>query len=236
MSGAYNSYGGQQYDHPEGYGQQQGGYNNNNYNNAPSAPQHQQQGYGSYPQQGFAPPARADSFGPPQHGGFQHGQAGFNYGTYDASNPQGHAGYYGAQQSNPQYNDAYAQNQAYQASLASGGQGSHSGAHTPQPPYDQAALQEHDFAPQSSDPNAPNYDPKAPPMSEQDRGLLGSLGGGIAGHMLGKRADHGFLGTIGGAILGSLTQDFLKDKKKHSGGSHHHSSHSGSAWGGGSRW
>jgi hypothetical protein len=25
--------------------------------------------------------------------------------------------------------------------------------------------------------------------------------------------NHGFLGTIGGAIMGSLTEDFIKDKK-----------------------
>lgn len=127
------------------------------------------------------------------------------------------------------YNDAYAQNQAYQASMASG-------QHQQQPPYDpnasqqQQQQQQHQFAPQSSDPNAPNYDPNAPPMSEGERGLLGALGGGVGGHLLGKKAGHGFLGTVGGGILGSLAEDFLKDKNK----KHHHSHHSshGSSWGG----
>jgi predicted lipid-binding transport protein (Tim44 family) len=88
----------------------------------------------------------------------------------------------------------------------------------------------HQFAPQSSDKNAPNYDPNAPPMSEGERGLLGSVGGGVAGHYLGKNTGHGFLGTVGGAILGSLMEDKVKAKKKH--GKHHGSSHGGSSWGG----
>lgn len=132
--------------------------------------------------------------------------------------------YSGSPSPQPGYNDAYAQNQAYQQSLQSG-----------QSPYD-AGAQEQQFSPQSSDPNAPNYDPKAPPMSEGERGLLGSLGGGVAGHMLGKKAGHGFLGTVGGGILGSLAEDFLKDSKKkkhhHAGSHHHHSSQGGSSWGG----
>lgn len=128
----------------------------------------------------------------------------------------------GAPASQPGYHDAYAQNQAYQASMASG-------QHQQQPPYDpNAPQQQHQFAPQSSDPNAPNYDPNAPPMSEGERGLLGAIGGGIGGHVLGKKAGHGFLGTVGGGILGSLAEDFLKDQKKKK---HHHSSQ-GSSWGG----
>ena len=96
MSGPYDSYGGHQYNQPQGhnpypaqgYGQQQ-------------PPQHQgypQQPYypsqdGGYHDQGFAPPARTNSFGPPQHGGFQMGIQGQQYGAYDASNPQGNSGY-----------------------------------------------------------------------------------------------------------------------------------------------
>ncbi|RJE17115.1 hypothetical protein PHISCL_10548, partial [Aspergillus sclerotialis] len=84
-----------------------------------------QQGYQQqYPpqDQGFGPPRRQDSFGPPQSGGFQHGQAGYQYGAYDASNPQGHSGYYGSN-APQQYgsNDAYAQNQAYQQQMAQHG-------------------------------------------------------------------------------------------------------------------
>ena len=65
-------------------------------------PQGAPQGYGGYPpqqpqygeaSQGYGPPQRTNSFGPPQHGGFQHGQQGGQYGQYDASNPQGQGEY-----------------------------------------------------------------------------------------------------------------------------------------------
>jgi hypothetical protein len=129
----------------------------------------------------------------------------------------------GAQPGGQAGHDAYAQNQAYQQSLASGQH------YQQQPPYDaNAPRQEQQFSPQSSDPNAPNYDPNAPPMAEGERGLLGSIGGGVAGHVLGKKAGHGFLGTVGGGILGSLAEDFLKDSKK----KHHHSHQGSSSWGG----
>lgn len=107
------------------------------------------------------------------------------------------------------------------------------GQDAPQQIYD-ANGQPHQFPPQSSDKNAPNYDPNAPPMSEGERGLLGSIGGGVAGHYLGKNTGHGFLGTIGGAILGNLMEDKVKKGKhgKHHGSSHHGSSHGGSSWGG----
>jgi len=66
-------------------------------------------------------------------------------------------------------------------------------------------------------------------MSDQDRGLLGAIGGGVGGRLLGKKANHGFMGTVGGAILGSLTEDWAKKNKKHG-----HSSQS--SWGGGHKW
>jgi len=232
MSGPYNNnqYPNQGYGQQGGYGQgypqqgygQQGGYGEQ----YPQQPQYGQQ-QGGYPPQNFGPPQRADSFGPPQHGGFQHGQAGGQYGAYDASNPQGHAGYYGGYpeqgygQQQPQHSDSFAQNQAYQQQLGQGGQ--------PQGQYTQEQAQNHEFARQSSDPNAPNYDQNAPPMTEQDRGLLGALGGGVAGHHFGGKQGHGFLGTVGGAILGSFAEDFMKNKKNsHSSG--------GSAWGGSGKW
>ena len=62
------------------------------------------------------------------------------------------------------------------------------------------------------------------PQSNQegDRGLLGAMGGGLAGGAFGHKQHHGFLGTIGGAILGSMAEDALK-KKGHQGkhGKHH---------------
>ena len=96
MSGPYDSYGGHQYNQPQGYNP----YPAQGYGQQPP-PQHQgypQQPYypsqdGGYQDQGFAPPARTNSFGPPQHGGFQMGIQGQQYGAYDASNPQGNAGY-----------------------------------------------------------------------------------------------------------------------------------------------
>ncbi|KAK5079230.1 hypothetical protein LTR64_002348 [Lithohypha guttulata] len=233
MSGPYNQGGYGGYPQQPAYGQ---GYTDPNA--YPQNPQYAQQ-QGGYGAQEFAPIQRQDSYGPPQHGGFQHGQAGGVYGQYDASNPQGHAGYYGGyQQQQPQYgqpqqqqqypqqqqqqygtHDSFAANQAYQNQMVGQGQAP-TGA---QPDYQ--------FQKQSSDPNAPNYDPNAPPMTEQDRGLLGALGGGFAGHKFGGKQGHGFLGTVGGAIVGSFAEDFLK-KKKRTGGS----SHGGSQWGGGSRW
>lgn len=219
---------GQQY----GQYQQQGGYQNtyNDPNAYPQAPVYGQQ-QGGYGAQEFGPPRRQDSYGPPQTGGFQHGVQGQTYGQYDASNPQGHAGYYGEHQQ-PQYQqqqhqqqpqqqqqygqgDAFAANQAYQQQMGSG---------TPSQPD----ASQHKFAPQSSDPNAPNYDPNAPAMTEQDRGLLGAIGGGFAGHHFGGKQGHGILGTVGGALLGSFAEDFLKKKKSdHSSGN--------SSWGG-SKW
>ncbi|KAK5275305.1 hypothetical protein LTR40_013249, partial [Exophiala xenobiotica] len=173
--------------------------------------------------QGFGPPHRQDSFGPPQQGGFQHGQAGGQYGAYDNSNPQGHPGYYGQEQQQGYggSNDAYSQNQAYQQQLGQGGQ-----QQGGQPAGQYPDASQHQFSPQSTDPNAPNYDPNAPAMNETDRGLLGAIGGGFGGHFMGKKAGHGFLGTVGGAILGSLAEDFVKDKKKKP----HQSSQS--SWGG----
>lgn len=231
---SYNNQGyNQQYPQQPQYG---GGYNNQQSYNDPNAyPQQPQYGQqGGYDSQGYgAPIARQDSYGPPQHGGFQHGQQGGQYGAYDASNPQGHAGYYGgypeqqrqesygqSQYGQSQYgqNDSYAANQAYQQQMA-GGQGAN------------PAVANHQFQPQSTDPNAPNYDPNAPPMTESDRGLLGALGGGFAGHHFGKKADHGILGTLGGAIIGSFAEDFMKKKKNEN-----KYSNPGSSWGGGSKW
>jgi len=206
MSGPYDNYSQQPYgsQYPQGGYNQQSQYPPQGYNQQPQYGQPQQ--YPTYDQnQSFGPPRRADSFGPPQAGGFQHGQQGVAYGQYDASNPQGHSGYYGQQQQ-PQYDTYNAQSQQYQSGT------------TDQSAYGQpqADTATHEFTRQSSDPDAPNYDPNAPPMPEGERGLLGAIGGGVAGRYGGKKAGHGFLGMIGGAIAGSLAEDFAKKKhKKH---------------------
>merc|ERR1711939_537374 len=101
MSGPYDSYGGG----GGGYGgyQQQGGYPpQQGYNQGYPPQQGYDQQYGQqYEQnQSFGPPRRQDSYGPPQHGGFQHGQQGGQPGSYYNSNTQGS-------------NDAYAANQAW---------------------------------------------------------------------------------------------------------------------------
>lgn len=201
---SYSQYPAQGFQNQQSQYPQQGYSQQSQYNQHPSYDQNQN----------FGPPRRADSFGPPQAGGFQHGVQGHSYGQYDASNPQGHAAYYGS-------SDAYVQNQAYQNSMSQQNFN-----------YSQSQpdISNHEFAKQSSDPQAPNYDASAPPMTETDRGFLGSVGGGIAGRYLGKKSGHGFLGTVGGAILGSLTEDYAKEKKK----KHHHHSHHGSqsSWGG----
>lgn len=89
------------------------------------------------------------------------------------------------------------------------------------------------------DPNAP-FDPNAPPGEEGDRGIMGAIGGGLAGRYAGKNygGGHSFLGMIGGAIAGSKLEDAVKERKHHGGG--HHGSQGGSSWGGsnygGGRW
>lgn len=94
MSGPYDGYnqypqGGyppqQQYGQGQQYG---GGYQQQPYGQQQGYPP---QGYGA--PEGYGAPARQNSYGPPQQGGFQHGQVGGQFGTYDASNPQGHPGY-----------------------------------------------------------------------------------------------------------------------------------------------
>ncbi|KAL8871665.1 MAG: hypothetical protein Q9174_002555 [Haloplaca sp. 1 TL-2023] len=153
------------HDQSQGYGQQQHGY-------PPPAPQ-----YGDAPA-GFGPPQRVNSYGPPQHGGFQHGQAGGQYGSYDASNPQGQSGYYGGQappQGQPGY-DPYPQQQPQYGQPPQQQQ--------QQPYYDPnnpQHQQQQGYPPQ--DPNAP-YDPNAP---EGERGLGGAIAGGLAGRYAGNR-------------------------------------------------
>lgn len=96
MSDPYNQYsnGGQGYPpHGQSYGQSQGyPHQNQGYQQQGDYQQQQQPQYDNAPAD-YGPPRRADSYGPPQAGGFQHGQQDGQYGAYDASNPQGQTGY-----------------------------------------------------------------------------------------------------------------------------------------------
>ncbi|EAW11900.1 putative glutamine-serine-proline rich protein [Aspergillus clavatus NRRL 1] len=101
-----------------------------------------------------------------------------------------------------------------------------------QPPYPT-----NDTYPQQSLGQAPY------PQGQQDeRGLLGALGGGAAGAYAGHQAGHGILGTIGGALSGSVAEDAIKkhrkekkekkdkeDKHEHKWGHHHRPSSSSSS-------
>lgn len=101
-----------------------------------------------------------------------------------------------------------------------------------QPAYGQSQYGDPN-APPGADPNAP-YDPNAP---EGERGIMGAIGGGLAGRYAGKQmGGHTFLGMIGGAIAGSKLEDAAKDRYGKNGGSHGHHGHHGSQQGGGSSW
>ncbi|CAF9931072.1 MAG: hypothetical protein GOMPHAMPRED_005810 [Gomphillus americanus] len=229
MSDPYNQYPPQgHYGHSPapsgGYGapsyQQQGGYNQ-------GYPQQQQgygSGYGSPAPSEFGPPQRRDSYGPPASGGFQHGYEGGQFGSYEASNPQGHAGYYGQQHNTQQqhYDSSQQQVQHYQGN---------------QQNYD-AQSQE-----QYRDPNGPpgsDFNPGGPEGAEGERGLGSALAGGTAGYFLGRKKNHGFLGAVGGAIVGNIVGNKLKEhgNQGHHGHHGHHGQQGGfggSSWGGG-RW
>lgn len=84
-----------------------------------------------------------------------------------------------------------------------------------------------DFDPTRGDPSAGPTDPNAP---EGERGLGGALLGGAAGAYFGHQKHHGILGAIGGAIAGNFLGDKVSDfRHSHSGGG----GGGGSAWGGG---
>jgi len=57
--------------------------------------------------------------------------------------------------------------------------------------------------------------PAHPPNpDEQDRGLLGALGGAAVGGYAGHKVNHGFIGAIGGAYAGHKLEDHIKEEKK----------------------
>lgn len=57
-------------------------------------------------------------------------------------------------------------------------------------------------------------DPLTPVPGDQDRGVLGALGGGAAGAYAGHKLHHGFLGALGGALAGHKIEDAMKDAAK----------------------
>jgi hypothetical protein len=197
----YNQYPQNQYSSPapgQGYAPPQGGYHDPN-----AHPPHQQQyppqQAGYPPQQGYQDPyaQQQASYGPPAQGGFQHGQTP-TPAPYQDANARGQNDY-------QQYPSAPPANQFPQ-----------------QGPY------HHDQAPY--DPNNPNPYGQAPPaggygatdpnaQAEGDRGLMGALAGGVAGHYGGnKMGGHGILGAIAGAVAGSKLEDqFKSNKHKQSG-------------------
>ena len=63
---------------------------------------------------------------------------------------------------------------------------------------------------------------------------MGAMAGGAAGFYGGHKKQHGLLGMIGGAIAGSKLEDKMFKEKKHGHGGHgggHHGG-GGSSWGG----
>lgn len=108
----------------------------------------------------------------------------------------------------------------------------------PQPSHQFPQQGAYNSSPYPSDPNAPyggqhaQYGSTDPNQAQEgDRGLLGAVGGGIAGHMGGKKYGHGLIGTIAGAVAGSKLEDKFKGKNKHG---HHQQQHghgsSGKFW------
>jgi len=152
--------------------------------------------YPSDDSESFGPPRRQDSFGPPVTGGFQHGYEGGQFGAYEASNPQGHMGYFGTSESDARgFNSSseqipYGANRSYY-------QGEESG-------------------------DAP-VNPNAP---EEERGLGGTVVGGAAGYYVGHKQKHGLLGAVGGAIVGNIVGDAMSGRHdRHGSRDRHDRSH-----------
>ncbi|KAL1969281.1 hypothetical protein VTN77DRAFT_9473 [Rasamsonia byssochlamydoides] len=205
---------------PSGIQQPPYGYSPNSGYQHPQGPYQPPASYqtGGAPE-GFGPPRRQDSFGPPAVGGFQHGYEGGQFGAYDASNPQGHLAYYGGP---PPDTRGYSPSPSL---------------HQQHAQYDQNNAQ-YQQQPAAAGESAP-VDLNAP---EGERGLGSALLGGAAGYYIGHKHNHGLLGAVGGALLGNFIGDKLMDKKHHGHGhGHHHhhhhrhhgSHHGGSSWGGG---
>jgi len=183
------------------------------YGYPPPAPQYGQQQppqHGQYPPQqapspyqssgyGSPPPAPQygdqGNYGPPQQGGFQHGQVA----PYQDNKQVG--GQYGYPQQQPQgqYPGAPPAQQYPQ-------QGPY--GQSPHPP--QHGQPGQGFGP--TDPNA---------QAEGDRGLLGAIGGGAAGYVGGSKfGGHGLLGALAGAFAGHKLEEKAKNSKHKHGHGH----------------
>ena len=221
MSGPYDNQGGYGggYNQNQGQGQygQQGGYGQQPYGQqqgygAPPAPDYANQGqYGQQQQQG-------SYGGPPQHGGYTHGQGQPQYGQdqYGQQSQQ-----YGQQQGQQYGQDQYGQQQPQGQDFSQGGPwgAGKTMSHSGQDIWHLANFRS-SGPPPSGDPNNPMgntrdpVDPNNP--QEGERGFLGAVAGGVGGHFLGKNYGHGIIGTLAGAFLGSKAEDKFKDKR-HSG-------------------
>ncbi|TID19042.1 hypothetical protein E6O75_ATG06163 [Venturia nashicola] len=203
MSNPYDQYGNQQYGSsaPSGHGYGAPNYAHQQQGYPPQQPQYgQPQQYGQsqqYPQQG--------QYGPPQTGGFQHGQSPYQ----DPNQVQG----YGAAPQAPTYHDPNAQygQPAYGQDTRQQYPGSAPSHQFPQQgPYSQAPY----------DANTPqqNYQAGSPGGAQEgDRGMMGALAGGAAGAFGGHKLGHGILGGLAGAFLGSKLEDKAKKPKPHQG-------------------
>lgn len=67
------------------------------------------------------------------------------------------------------------------------------------------------YSQQAFDPNNPRQNPQG---SNDDRGVLGALGGAGVGGYAGHQVQHGVVGTIVGAIAGSVLEDKMKKHER----------------------
>ena len=110
-------------------------------------------------------------------------------------------------------------------SLSGSGQQDYRGDGTMQQYGGQGADPNQQYAGNPTDPNN---------AQEGDRGMMGAIGGGVAGYAGGsKLGGHGILGAIAGAIAGSKLEDAAKDHHKHKKDGY---SQSGGSQGSGSMW
>ena len=87
--------------------------------------------------------------------------------------------------------------------------------HSQQPGYgDQQGHQQDYPTPGQPGYPAPGQEGYPVPGQEGERGFLGAVAGGAAGAFGGHKLGHGVLGGLGGAVAGSMLQDHFKHKKE----------------------